>query len=137
MVSKDKCSNYSGRISRKQTEPIIKICFSLCSNATKIGKLFRHNTQYELSFVESSCIFQYSFFQGGIFMSFKMHFGHDIYHLRTDSLKLTQQQVADAIPISLREYQKIEKGELSPGSEIFLRLVFFFNIDIQKYREDL
>lgn len=70
-------------------------------------------------------------------MSFKIHFGHDIYHLRTDSLKLTQQQVADAIPISLREYQKIEKGELSPGSEIFLRLVFFFDIDIQKYREDL
>lgn len=69
-------------------------------------------------------------------MSFKMHFGHDIYHLRTDSLKLTQ-QVADAIPISLREYQKIEKGELSPGSEIFLRLVFFFDIDIQKYRDDL
>ena len=70
-------------------------------------------------------------------MSFKMHFGHDIYHVRTDQRKLTQQQVADAVFISLREYQKIEKGEISPGSEIFLRLVFFFNIDIQAYRKDL
>ena len=49
-------------------------------------------------------------------MSFKMHFGHDIYHNRTDKRKLTQQQVADAVFISLREYQKIEKGEISPGS---------------------
>ena len=70
-------------------------------------------------------------------MSFKMHFGHDIYHLRTDSLKLTQQQVADAIPISLREYQKIEKGEIVPGSEIFLRLVFFLNVNIENYRQDV
>ena len=54
----------------------------------------------------------------------QMHFGHDIYHNRTDKRKLTQQQVADAVFISLREYQKIEKGEISPGSEIFLRLVF-------------
>ena len=50
---------------------------------------------------------------------------------------LTQQQVADAVSISLREYQKIEKGEIAPGSEIFLRLVFFLGVDIERYRQDL
>ena len=65
-------------------------------------------------------------------MSFKMHFGHDIYHVRTD-----KQQVADAVFISLREYQKIEKGEIVPGSEIFLRLVFFLNVNIENYRQDV
>ena len=63
-------------------------------------------------------------------MSFRTHFGHDIYHIRMDKLKWTQQQIADAVFISLREYQKIEKGEISPGSEIFLRLVFFLNVNI-------
>ena len=67
----------------------------------------------------------------------KMHFGHDIYHVRTDKRKLTQQQVADATFISLREYQKIEKGEIVPGSEIFLRLVFFLNVNIENYRQDV
>lgn len=70
-------------------------------------------------------------------MSFKTHFASDIYHIRTDKLKLTQQQVADAVSISLREYQKIEKGEIAPGSEIFLRLVFFLGVDIERYRQDL
>lgn len=70
-------------------------------------------------------------------MTFKMHFGNDLYHIRTETRKLTQQQVADAAFISLREYQKIEKGELSPGSEIFLRLVFFLDVDIENYRQDV
>lgn len=70
-------------------------------------------------------------------MTFRMHFGSDLYHIRTETRKLTQQQVADAAFISLREYQKIEKGELSPGSEIFLRLVFFLDVDIENYRQDV
>lgn len=82
-------------------------------------------------------LFEYSSFKGGIFMSFKTHFASDIYHIRTDKLKLTQQQVADTVSISLREYQKIEKGEIAPGSEIFLRLVFFLGVDIERYRQDL
>ena len=50
---------------------------------------------------------------------------------------LTQQQVADAVWISLREYQKIEKGELLPGSKIFLRLIYFFELNFEDYREDI
>ena len=70
-------------------------------------------------------------------MSLKKRLSHDIFHARTDDRKLTQQQAADAVFISLREYQKIEKGEISPGSEIFLRLVFFLNVNIENYRQDL
>lgn len=70
-------------------------------------------------------------------MSFKFHFSSDIFHARTDNRKLTQQQVADAVYISLRAYQKIEKGEHIPCTEIFLRLVFFFGLNIENYREEV
>ena len=55
-------------------------------------------------------------------MSLKKRLSHDIFHARTDDRKLTQQQAADAVFISLREYQKIEKGDILPGTDIFLRL---------------
>ncbi len=70
-------------------------------------------------------------------MSLKRHFSRDILFARTEIRQLTQQQVADAVTISLREYQKIEKGELLPRTEIFLRLVFFFDLEIQSYRKEV
>ena len=77
-------------------------------------------------------------------MNLKSHFSKDVYHARKNKPKLTpnepkltQQRVAEDIHICLREYQKIEKGELLPRTEIFLRLVFYFNLDIQSYREDV
>lgn len=69
-------------------------------------------------------------------MSLKSHFSHDVFHARTEKRKMTQQQVADALWISVREYQKIEKGERLPGTRIFLRLVFFFELNFEDYRED-
>ena len=69
-------------------------------------------------------------------MSLKKRLSHDILHARTDDRKLTQQQAADAVFISLREYQKIEKGDILPGTEIFLRLVYFFDLDIKDYLEE-
>lgn len=69
-------------------------------------------------------------------MSLKSHFSHDVFHARTEKCKMTQQQVADALWISVREYQKIEKGERLPGTRIFLRLVFFFELNFEDYRED-
>ena len=66
-------------------------------------------------------------------MSLKKRLSHDIFHARTE---LTQQQAADAVFISLREYQKIEKGDILPGTEIFLRLVYFFDLDIKDYLEE-
>lgn len=70
-------------------------------------------------------------------MSFRSHFSHNVFHARTDKLRLTQEEVASKIGISVREYQKIEKGEAIPGSEIFLRLVYFFDLDIEDYREEI
>ena len=70
-------------------------------------------------------------------MKFQFHFAHDILEARTKVLKLTQTQVADAVRVCLRKYQKIEKGTVCPGTEIFLRLVFFFNLDIETYRQDI
>ena len=68
-------------------------------------------------------------------MSFKFQFSHEVYKARTLVRKFTQQQVADAISVSLREYQKIEKGEVLPGTIIFLRLIFFFGLDIKDYEK--
>ena len=68
-------------------------------------------------------------------MSFKFQLSHDVYYARTSVRKLTQQQAADAISVSLREYQKIEKGELLPGTIIFLRLIFFFGLDVKSYEK--
>ena len=70
-------------------------------------------------------------------MSFKSHFSHDVFHARTDKFHLTQEEVAGKTGIFVREYQKIEKGEAIPGSEIFLRLVYFFELDIENYREEI
>ena len=61
-------------------------------------------------------------------MSLKKRFSYDIFHARTD---------ADAVFISLYEYQKIEKGDRLPGIETFLRLVYFFDLDIKDYKEEM
>ena len=70
-------------------------------------------------------------------MSLKKRFSDDIFHARTDVRRLTQQQTADAVFISLYEYQKIEKGDRLPGIETFLRLVYFFDLDIKDYKEEM
>lgn len=69
-------------------------------------------------------------------MTLKFLFSHDIYHARTE-LKLTQQYVSNELGISLREYQKIEKGETLPRAELFLRIIFYFELDIENYREEV
>ena len=37
----------------------------------------------------------------------------------------------------MREYQKLEKGVLLPGTEIFLKPRFFFDGDIEDDREEV
>ena len=70
-------------------------------------------------------------------MSFKSHFSYDVFHARTDKFHLTQEEVAGKTGISVREYQMIEKGNRIPGTEIFLRLIYFFELDIEDYREEI
>ena len=61
-------------------------------------------------------------------MSFQSAFAHEVFHKRR-SMALTQQQVADAVCISLRWYQQIEKGAFRPSFPVGLRLMGFLGID--------
>lgn len=68
-------------------------------------------------------------------MKFQSHFAHDVHEARKKS-KWTQEQVAEAVGICLREYQKIEQGIVCPGTQIFLKLLFFFHLDVESYKDD-
>lgn len=57
-----------------------------------------------------------------------------IYHIRT-SKNLTQAAVAEGANISRRWYQRIEKGEVRPGSTTTLRIMAFLEID-SKYLQE-
>ena len=63
--------------------------------------------------------------------SIKYIFSSAVFHSR-DNLGFTQQQVAEAVNISVRWYQRIEKGERFPNSIVFLRIVLFLDIDLRK-----
>lgn len=69
-------------------------------------------------------------------MSFEYQFSSDVFHARTN-LGLKQPFVANALGISLREYQNIEYGRVSHQLKTFLKLVYLFDLDIDAYREVL
>ena len=69
-------------------------------------------------------------------MSFEYQFSSDVFRARTN-LGLKQAFVADAVAISLREYQNIEYGRVTPHLKTFLKLVYLFDLDIDAYREVL
>lgn len=46
-----------------------------------------------------------------------------------------QMYVAEIADLSVREYQRIEKGLRVPGAEPFLRLVYLLDLDVESYRE--
>jgi len=47
----------------------------------------------------------------------------------------TQKEVAQAVSVSLRFYQRVEKGEKLPGAIVFLKLLLYLNIDVESFRE--
>lgn len=49
--------------------------------------------------------------------------------LRKES-SLTQQQVADAVQTTLRQYQRFEKGEQKPGYDNLIRLADCFQVSL-------
>ena len=51
-------------------------------------------------------------------------------------LGYTQTEVAEAISISVRWYQRIESGQNFPGSVTLVRLVLFLHIDMEELREE-
>lgn len=67
-------------------------------------------------------------------MSLKLDFGHAVYQARS-SFGWTQQEVAEAICISVRWFQKIEKGEYLPGATVMLRLIILLEIDTAQFNE--
>lgn len=60
----------------------------------------------------------------------------EILHARKN-LNLTQEQVAEALDISVRWYQRIEKGERLPGTIVLLRIILLLHIDVEQFREEV
>ena len=69
-------------------------------------------------------------------MSIKMKFSSKVYHARVER-GLKQHEVAEAVSISNRWLQKIEKGEVMPGSVTMLRLIIFLELDIKDLRKEV
>ena len=69
-------------------------------------------------------------------MTFERMFSKDVYHARVQR-GWKQPYVANILSISLREYQNIEYGPVTPHLKTFLRLVYLFELNIDDYREVL
>ncbi|MCB6899615.1 helix-turn-helix domain-containing protein [bacterium 210917-DFI.7.65] len=67
-------------------------------------------------------------------MSFRVQFSHDVLCAR-QARNWTQPYVADSISITLRQYQNIESGRCTPRTDTFLKLVYLFGLDIEKYKK--
>lgn len=67
-------------------------------------------------------------------MTLEKQLGKLLYKARTEA-GLTQQQTADSASISVRWYQRIEKGERLPSTYTFVCLILFFRIDVEEFRE--
>ena len=67
-------------------------------------------------------------------MKMKMKFATALHRARTE-LGYTQDEVAEAVSVSVRWYQKIESGRKFPGAVTFVRLVLFLHIDVEELRD--
>ena len=67
-------------------------------------------------------------------MRFTYMFSKDICDARL-RLKLTQAECAEALHLSLREYQNIEYRKATLRLPTFLRMLDFFGLNINDYRE--
>ena len=61
-------------------------------------------------------------------MNLNSVFSHELFHARSN-LGFTQSQVAEAVSITTRWYQRIEKGERIPSFQVALALMLFLDID--------
>lgn len=67
-------------------------------------------------------------------MSIKNKFSSEVFHAR-HKMGLTQAQVAEAVSISVRWFQHIEKGDALPSAELTLRLIAFLEIEGKNLKE--
>lgn len=68
-------------------------------------------------------------------MTMKFRFSSEMFHARLRR-KLTQEQAAELLDISVRWYQMLEKGEYLPSSQLLLRILAEFEIDGKRLKED-
>lgn len=68
-------------------------------------------------------------------MKMRSKFSSIILRSRTEQ-GYTQGEVAEAISISVRWYQKVESGKRFPGSITLIRLILFLHIDVEELREE-
>lgn len=69
-------------------------------------------------------------------MKLKYKFSSEVLKARNEQ-GYTQSEVAEAVSISVRWYQKIESGLKLPSSVVAMRLIVFLNIDVEIFREEL
>ena len=69
-------------------------------------------------------------------MSLKIAFARELYRARTKS-GYSLFQVANAVGISLRWYQYLEKGGHMPSAEVLLQLMILLGIEATDFRETL
>ena len=69
-------------------------------------------------------------------MSISFKFANLILNARLDA-GLTQSEVAQAVSVSTRWIQRIEAGEKLPGTLTMLRLILFFDLDIEELRKEI
>lgn len=67
-------------------------------------------------------------------MSIKIEFSKKVYYARK-RMELSQEQLAEAVSVSKRWIQKIEKGSVLPGGLIMIRLIIFLDLDVKDMRD--
>ena len=67
-------------------------------------------------------------------MTMKYRFSSQVLHARL-ARKLTQEQAAELLDISIRWYKQIEKGEVLPSASLALKIMAEFEIDGKNLRE--
>lgn len=68
-------------------------------------------------------------------MKMTSKFASEVLKART-ALGYTQNEVAEAVSVSVRWYQKVESGRKFPGAKTLVRLVLFLHIDMEVLREE-
>ncbi|MBS4784519.1 MAG: helix-turn-helix transcriptional regulator [Clostridiales bacterium] len=66
-------------------------------------------------------------------MTMRTVFSDQIFRRRTER-KLTQEQVAEAIGMTVRGYQYLERGEHQPSLENFIKLALLLDLRMEDFR---
>lgn len=67
-------------------------------------------------------------------MTFETAFAKAILKARKEQ-GYTQSEVAEAVSVTVRWYQKLESGRRLPGTLTALRLILFLQLDVEELRE--